>query len=306
MQTTSLTQQYVERISYAFPRLSIEQATPNTTGWDSFVLEVNGNLIFRFPLRPEIEAELRTESELLRELANVLSVPVPDYKYIWKGDATYTHPFVGYPKIEGVHPHQLVNSPVRDILAAELGTFISSLHAFPIEQAIEAGVREYSQEAWWRVHAQRSPEVEGVIRPLVSAEQWAQIDAQWHSLVATLKGSAFRPVFVHNDLFSSHIFCDPNSGLLTGIIDWGDAGIGDPAKDFGGLLYDCGSVFTEQVAAHYTGEQGANFRGRIRHYAFRIHFSEILYAHSNNDLPTVNARLEQLLSDLEPLDQSIR
>lgn len=40
------------------------------------------------------------------------------------------------------------------------------------------------------------------------------------------------PKLVHNDLWAEHILVDPRSGSVSGIIDWGDAVISDPAVDF--------------------------------------------------------------------------
>jgi aminoglycoside phosphotransferase (APT) family kinase protein len=44
------------------------------------------------------------------------------------------------------------------------------------------------------------------------------------------------PVFSHNDLGIEHVLIDPGTWTVTGIIDWSDAAIVDPAIDFG-LLY---------------------------------------------------------------------
>lgn len=39
-----------ELIRRNFPQVVIQTARPITHGWDSFVLDVNGELIFRFPM----------------------------------------------------------------------------------------------------------------------------------------------------------------------------------------------------------------------------------------------------------------
>jgi aminoglycoside phosphotransferase (APT) family kinase protein len=44
----------------------------------------------------------------------------------------------------------------------------------------------------------------------------------------------FEPTLVHGDLGPEHLRC--REGRLVGVIDWGDARIGDPALDYAWLL----------------------------------------------------------------------
>jgi aminoglycoside phosphotransferase (APT) family kinase protein len=44
--------------------------------------------------------------------------------------------------------------------------------------------------------------------------------------------------FIHGDLGAEHVFVDGDR--ITGVIDWGDAAIGDPAIDHGRLMRDLG------------------------------------------------------------------
>ncbi len=42
---------------------------------------------------------------------------------------------------------------------------------------------------------------------------------------------------MHGDLVPAHLLVCPDTGRLSGILDWSDACLGDPAADFGGLLF---------------------------------------------------------------------
>jgi hypothetical protein len=44
---------------------------------------------------------------------------------------------------------------------------------------------------------------------------------------------------IHNDIHPWNLMCDPSSGGLTAIIDWGDATYGDPARDFASMPLQC-------------------------------------------------------------------
>jgi aminoglycoside phosphotransferase (APT) family kinase protein len=47
-------------------------------------------------------------------------------------------------------------------------------------------------------------------------------------------------VFSHDDLGVEHVLVDPATGTVTGVIDWADAGLVDPATDCGRVLRDLG------------------------------------------------------------------
>jgi aminoglycoside phosphotransferase (APT) family kinase protein len=56
---------------------------------------------------------------------------------------------------------------------------------------------------------------------------------------------AERLVFIHGDLGAEHVFADGDH--LTGVIDWGDAAIGDPGIDHGRLMRDFGVAGDERA-----------------------------------------------------------
>jgi aminoglycoside phosphotransferase (APT) family kinase protein len=59
-------------------------------------------------------------------------------------------------------------------------------------------------------------------------------------LEAALPAGGWTPVFSHNDLGIEHVLVDPGTATVTGVIDWGDAAIVDPAVDFGLIHRDLG------------------------------------------------------------------
>lgn len=58
---------------------------------------------------------------------------------------------------------------------------------------------------------------------------------------------------LHNDLATEHVLVDPGTGRLTGLIDWTDAGFGDPANDFVGVFAAWGRAGLEAALAGYGG-----------------------------------------------------
>lgn len=75
---------------------------------------------------------------------------------------------------------------------------------------------------------------------------------------------AAQPLCVlHGDFRADNIIVDPASGRLAGVIDWGNASIGDPAMDFATLVLWRGWRFTHAVLEAYGRPIGEDFIGKV-------------------------------------------
>jgi aminoglycoside phosphotransferase (APT) family kinase protein len=84
---------------------------------------------------------------------------------------------------------------------------------------------------WREAYREQCAEFERLVLPLVDE----QLRARAHELfdgVDALVG--FEPTLLHADLGPDHLLV--REGVLAGVIDWGDARIGDPALDYAWLL----------------------------------------------------------------------
>jgi aminoglycoside phosphotransferase (APT) family kinase protein len=70
-------------------------------------------------------------------------------------------------------------------------------------------------------------------------------------LAAAPPVSGYAAVFSHNDLGIEHVLVDPAMWTVTGVIDWSDAAIVDPAYDFGLLYRDLGPAALDTALAAY-------------------------------------------------------
>jgi aminoglycoside phosphotransferase (APT) family kinase protein len=83
-------------------------------------------------------------------------------------------------------------------------------------------------------------------------------------------------VLVHCDLGVEHLLVD-ETGFLTGVIDFEDATLGDPAIDFVGLRLAFGDDVTRDVLARYGGPPDPGFADRLRFYCVMGSVHAILY-----------------------------
>lgn len=83
------------------------------------------------------------------------------------------------------------------------------------------------------------------------------------------------PVLVHNDLLSGHILVV--RGRVSGIIDWTDAGFGDPAADFAGLAHWAGPRALEEAMGRYGLPVDPGLAERARYAALCVGILDLDY-----------------------------
>jgi aminoglycoside 2''-phosphotransferase len=230
------------------------EAVEQHSGDDFLVMEVNHQWMFRFPKSRAASEVLEIEKKFLKAFEPIAPISVPHYMLVGEG-------FVGYPKIEGLllTPSRFGTLPrdVKDKFCALIGSFLTALHTFPIAQALEMGMTE----GWdhWRPKAFQTFKQE--IAPRLSQK------ARRNSLNLFEKFLTFQfsPVVIHGDFYPrDHIYFDPQRQELSGVIDFGDLTLEDPACDLKNILSEFGEETLRQVLAHYLGPTDLEIHDRMR------------------------------------------
>lgn len=286
-------------IAEAFPQLAIEHIRLDSSGWDNVVAVVNHEIVFRFPRRPEVARTLEIESRLLPELRKVVSLPIPHFEFISQG-------FVGYRLIPGEPLTkallQQADSKEARRLAQQLAEFLSELHSFPLERAIELSVPHTpDRDLWASFYAEIRKHV---FLPLLAVNERAWAQQLFESFLDNERNFQFKPVLLHGDFSPDHILFDRKTGRISGIIDFGDVRIGDPAYDFQ-LQENYGEQFWQALLAQYKQRLlladarnklkiDETFFRRLEFYAKRLPFSEILYGLTYNAPEHIASGLQAL------------
>lgn len=285
-------------ISAAFSGLRIESLRQFGAGWANVVWIVNEEstpTLFRFPKSSRVAAGTRKELRLLPEMRAAMPTPLPDYRYAAPDGAPgFPHPFGGYPLLPGC-PLAEADCGATATLAAAVGRFIGALQAFPVERALELGVPGGTADDWRREYDCWY----GATRPLLveplTPRELTTVDHVVTAFLSDERHFRFRPVLIHRDLGPDHLLVDPATGDLTGVIDFEDASIGDPAFDFTGVLRSLPTALSA-----YDGQVDETFLGRIRFYQFIVPLHEVRYGsetrsaeHVANGLSALRARLDQ-------------
>lgn len=288
MQSSTTTDSYQRVLEACVPELAIRTCERAGEGWDSVALLVNGEYIFRIAKRADVALRLANEARLLPALVGCMPFAIPRFEYVCDDPESGGKRIAGYRIIRGTPLTraflQQLPSDAAGLLAHDLGDFLSLLHVYPVEHAATLIVPIERSSGWRDQHAAFYGEVREHIFPLLDAAERERVAAFWEGYLDDDANFGFTPVLIHCDLNpAEHILCDAATGRLNGVIDWGDACIGDPALDFTGLLRELGREFAERVATSYRGERDATFWRRAAFYGRLGPYHEIRFGQRSGD-----------------------
>jgi aminoglycoside phosphotransferase (APT) family kinase protein len=105
--------------------------------------------------------------------------------------------------------------------------------------------------------------------------------------------------FCHNDLGAEHVLVDVDANAVTGIIDWTDSVITDPARDLALIYRDLGREFFELMVACYDGRFDDADRERAVFYARCKLLEDIAHGVRTDARPYAEAGLAHLARTFE-------
>ncbi len=236
---------YLARIAADLPALRVASARMNSDGMMNDVVVVNDTLVFRFAKNDHAKRLLAYEARLLDVIEHCVTVPVPHIEHC---NDTYMH----YRYVPGMplYRHTLLraDTATQDLLAHQLATFLQQLHAISLSDVPAPPWQTAPPESRRAFYEQRLAALEQHMYPLLWADQKAWVS----DLFAPVRDGSvdldgFTPVLIHRDLAAYHILHAPQTGHLTGVIDYGTASAGDAAVDWACLINTYGEQFVRRM-----------------------------------------------------------
>jgi aminoglycoside phosphotransferase (APT) family kinase protein len=266
-----------------FPGFPIERFEPIEGGWTVATYEVNEGWILQLP-RSDGSAELlRSQIQILPQLARELSAPVP-----LPERASSDPPAMLYRKLEGMPADRAPDG----IWPERLGRSLYDLHLVPPEVV---GLRPVPPGAIRDRLRERVTRLSGAVRPLLSAEEAGRADELVRAFLDDDRMWTFATCLIHGDLAAEHILVG-EGGDLAGILDWEELGIGDPASDFAWVL-EATPDQGERALAAYGGAPDAAFRERARFLAALIPWDDVEH-HGARPGPSLERALDEVRARL--------
>lgn len=210
---------------------------------------------------------------VLAMLKNRLPFAVPDWRvanaelvaYPMLEDSTAMVIQPGRPRPDWVVPQD------SEVFAESFATALAALHAVPISAAVDAGmlIRTPTQ-----ARQKVADDVDRVRREFVVNDKrlhrwqrWLDDDSSWPDF----------SVVVHGDLYVGHVLID-NTERVSGMIDWSEARVDDPAIDMAAHLMVFGEEGLAKLLLTYEAAGGRVWPRLAHHIAERLAFGAVTYA----------------------------
>lgn len=206
-----------------FPQWSHLEIKPvKNSGHDNRTFHLGDDLTIRLPSGKKYEPQIQKEAKWLPVLAQHLSLPItapvakgkptPEYPLAWSINRwlvgeTVTHTNVDLQKF-----------------AIELARFLKELEAINAENGPQAGAHNFYRGGDLAVYIE---EFEQALTQLPAGPQRNHYQDIWTTALATKWEK--KTVWVHGDIAVGNLLV--NDGHLSGVIDFGILGTGDPACD---------------------------------------------------------------------------
>jgi macrolide phosphotransferase len=211
---------------------------------DSAVVEddTGRQWIVRCPRTAAAGARLEAEGRLLTALAGWLPYTVPAVEgsaTLKEGGRAVVHRTLpGAPvDLDGLEP----DGP----LTAALGRALAALHDVPDRLIEDAGLPGYTADEY------RQRRLAEVDRAAVSGHVPSALLSRWEQALEEAGAWRFVPCVVHGDLAPENVLVDDKR--VTGMLEWAETRIADPADDFAWLASSCPPPVLDAVVEAYRG-----------------------------------------------------
>ncbi len=265
-------------------------------GFSSVVVETSAGVVFKVARNEEAAKGHAKEARLLPHLKATLPISVPDPR--WYADPCEVLLFgaIGYDKLPGtpLHPKHLDTMVRRRMVARKLAAFLHTLHRFPQCEAGALGVP--GPEATRTELELLRSDVLPALRGALTRREYSTIVRWWDDFLCDPRLQRFRPALLHGDFWYENILVDPVTGDVTGVIDFEQSALGDPAQDFAALLYH-GEEFVEETLEAYQAagsDLGEDFYHRVQRYWELRDFGGVRWAVRYNDVEEFNDSIRKL------------
>ena len=219
-------------------------------GYEFAAYESSSGYVFRFPKTEDAARKQMIENSLMPNLSDALPVEIPLPNLLAAPSPQCPWGFHGYRKLSGVAVAEIQDfQPLLPFLVPQMAGFLVALHGFPIDRALALCV---PFDGTWledlrELHQFLTKNLKSRLSPL----ELHRLDEWWQGFLGTAEMWRFEPVLVHNDLRPDHVLVRPDTVEISGVIDFGDVVVGDPALDFRRAAAWGGEDFLLSVARAY-------------------------------------------------------
>jgi len=243
------------------PKLKIKRIELIDEGLFNEVVVVNNEYVFRFARSEEGVETLDREKRILDLIQPTVgfNIPVPDYCH---KDCMVYRFIDGEPLM--LEKIRSWDQNTRSRMAEGLGRFLFNLHGTDLARAGETvppTLAPVTRERWLKIYEG----IKETVYPLLWKYQIQWAERVFGGMLNDERYFEYEPTLIHGDLRPYHILTDSEGRQIKGVLDFGVAGLGDPASDFGTLINTYGESFVSRMKSSYPDLE--RYLPRARFYA---------------------------------------
>lgn len=265
---------YIEIIKEKNPGLIIEKYSFNNEGQNNDIVIINDNIIFKFPKYFEGIEKLKRETQILNVLKKHITLEIPNSQYNNFDSYKVGYVYSGYKMITGVSFRQDIFNRIKrkDIIAKQIATFLNELHSIPLKEMDNYELTVIDGYSEWTNLFER---IQQKLFPFMKKVSQALVSNNFNSFFK--ENFNFNQTLIHGDFGPSNIIFDSNNEIISGIIDFNEVSIGDPAIDIASLIgpFGYGEQFVKSFELIYPNIE--TLLERARFYASTFALQEALF-----------------------------
>ncbi len=269
-----------KKIEKLTPVIDVDSLAVNDSGIHNTIVTVNHEWIYRFPKYSEEAERIAKEYHLLRALGQYISLPVPYPEYSNLEGESVSDIYIAYRLIPGkpLFRQSFLQIDNHERLAAQLGTFLKELHSIPIDNFVSLDIETVDSRMKWLGFYN---EMKKKLYPSMRQDARERIDRVFDMFLNDPSNFTFKKTLVHGDLGPTNILHVGDN--ISGIIDFSEAGIDDPAVDIASLMGDLGygEGFIDLLSETYP--DAANYINRARFYRSTFVLQDALLGYDMNN-----------------------
>ena len=232
-------------------------------GMDNIVFRAKHDYLFRFAKDAGTSMQNEKEIQLLSTLQKALSLRIPNVEYAaLQPNGFY---FFGYKEVKGMPlTNQIIAAmepKTKEDTVQTLATFLQELRRFPAEEALDVGIAErnlkkFVGDTWDKYVANFTSHFSG--------QEQKRLSTTFEEYLSDENNFKYSPCLVHADLGPEHILFDDKAQTISGVIDWSDMVVTDPAFEMQDLYQNFGEDFTRDILQ----KMDADVEMEVKHASF--------------------------------------
>jgi aminoglycoside 2''-phosphotransferase len=270
-------QDKITLIKEKIPNFTIHNYYKNEQGQNNDVLIINDEWVFRFPKYKGGIEQLKKETVIMDRVSTSLSIPVPKPEFKSFLPEEPGKVFTAYRLLPGSPLWREEMTSLEDTgrrqAAEDLALFLRELHSISVETVLSHAQHSSGVEEMEDLYKR----LETKVFPFMKQEAIEETEQRFTDFFRSCQTAEVS--IVHGDFGCSNILWDKER--VSGIIDFGGAGIGDPAYDVAGLLASYGEEFINMMIPHYP--EITSFQERVHFYKSTFALQEALFGIENGD-----------------------